>query len=127
LNDQLTGHGPPERFNLLAVKLVMEAALPETVLVKAVRLALVNGKWPNWVKNGLANYVVGYHPLFMFLKCLRRYLRRPNNLAPLALMVGFCGGYWKRAAQVDDRPAINYLRNQQMNALLGRTSLWSNR
>jgi len=28
---------------------------------------------------------------------------------------------------VEDRLAINYLRHQQMNALFGRESLWSNR
>ncbi len=82
------------------------------------------GAWSNYTKNGLANYVVGYHPLFMFLKCLRRIFRRPYGLAAVGLMTGFLRGYVKRIPQVDDRAVIQYLRKQQMNCLFGRKSLW---
>ena len=34
----------------------------------------VDGIWKNAVKNDQANYVTGYYPLFMVLKCLRRDL-----------------------------------------------------
>ena len=36
-----------------------------------------DGSWKNWVKNGRANYVVGYHPLFMLAKCAKRVVERP--------------------------------------------------
>ena len=84
------------------------------------------GAWPDYVKNGLANYVVGYHPIFMFLKCIRRSFRRPYGLAGLALMAGFFRGYLRRIPQVEDREVIDYLRRQQMSCLFGRKSLWSN-
>src|SRR5262249_32695115 len=35
------------------------------------------GQWSNLIKNGRANYVAGYHPLFMFLKCCRRMAVKP--------------------------------------------------
>src|SRR5256885_1602221 len=38
------------------------------------------GKWKNWVKNGLANYVAGYHPLFMGCKCGKRLFAKPYGV-----------------------------------------------
>jgi len=82
------------------------------------------GTWPNWVKNGLANYVAGYHPLFMFAKCASRVFKRPYGMAALGLGIGFCSGYVKRAWRVDDRALVKYFQNQQMRRLLGQPSLW---
>ena len=82
------------------------------------------GMWPNWVKNGYANYATGYHPLFMLLKCLRRLFDKPYGIAGLALCVGFFGGYFRRAWRVEDPDLIRFLRRQQMQRLLGRPSLW---
>jgi biofilm PGA synthesis N-glycosyltransferase PgaC len=82
------------------------------------------GTWSNWVKNGRANYVAGYHPVFMFMKCLSRIFKRPYGIAALGLCVGFCGGYIKRSRRVDDPDFIRYFRDQQVRRLLGRPSLW---
>jgi hypothetical protein len=85
------------------------------------------GTWANWVKNGLANYVVGYHPLFMAVKCLRRVASRPYVVAAGGLMTGFVKGYWRHVPQVRDAGAIRFLRQQQLNYLTGRGSLWRRR
>jgi biofilm PGA synthesis N-glycosyltransferase PgaC len=82
------------------------------------------GKWSNWIKNGRANYMVGYHPVFMFLKCVRRMFERPYLIAACGLWVGFVGGYLRRVPQADEKQAIAYFRRQQINRLLGRRSLW---
>jgi biofilm PGA synthesis N-glycosyltransferase PgaC len=82
------------------------------------------GAWSNYTKNGLSNYVVGYHPIFMFLKCVRRFFRRPYGLAGVALMTGFLRGYLRRIPQAEDRAVICYLRKEQMKCLSGRKSLW---
>lgn len=84
-----------------------------------------DGTWKNYVKFGLSNYITGYHPLFMLLKCLRRTLRRPYVVGGVALLVGFVKGYLRGAQQVNDHALISYVRRQQMNALLMRPSLWS--
>jgi glycosyltransferase involved in cell wall biosynthesis len=84
-----------------------------------------DGSWRNWVKNGRANYVVGYHPLFMLLKCLKRLRHKPYGITALGLLVGFVSGYLKRIPQVNDKPLIEYLRDQQWRRLTGRPSLWS--
>lgn len=83
-----------------------------------------DGAWRNWVKNGRANYIVGYHPLFMLLKCVRRFFRKPLMLASFALGAGFLGGYLRRVPRVNEPQVIRYLRRQQMNRLLWRKSIW---
>jgi hypothetical protein len=82
------------------------------------------GQWPNWVKNGYANYATGYSPFFMLLKCVRRIFEKPYGVAAMALGVGFFGSYFKNSWQVPDAALIRYLRKQQMQRLLGRPSLW---
>lgn len=83
-----------------------------------------DGLWGMFVKYGRANYICGYHPLFMFLKCLRRLKQSPLVLGSLGLMYGYVTGYLKRVPQVSDPVAIAYLRRQQLNRLIGRTSIW---
>lgn len=83
------------------------------------------GAWNDRVKGGLANYIVGYHPLFMFLKCLRRLAEKPYLIGGLGLWCGFLKGYFKRVPQVEDKELIRYFRQQQINRLLGRKSLWA--
>lgn len=84
----------------------------------------VDGTWKNAVKFGLANYITGYHPLFMFLKCARRATKRPIVIGALGLWWGFCKGYINRVAQVQDRALIRYVRQQQLNKLRLKPSLW---
>ena len=83
------------------------------------------GTWNDRVKSGLANYVAGYHPVFMIAKCLRRMIEKPYLIGGLGLFVGFIKGYVKRVPQVNDRALIRYFRQQQFNRLLARKSLWS--
>jgi biofilm PGA synthesis N-glycosyltransferase PgaC len=82
------------------------------------------GTWNDRVKGGMANYISGYHPLFMLLKCARRMAAQPYLVGGLGLLFGFVKGYLKRIPQVEDKALIRYLRQQQMNRLLGRKSLW---
>jgi poly-beta-1,6-N-acetyl-D-glucosamine synthase len=83
-----------------------------------------DGAWRNWVKNGRANYITGYHPLFMALKCAKRIPQRPYFLAALGLFCGFVSGYLKGEPQVDDRALIRYVRKQQLRRLFLQESLW---
>jgi biofilm PGA synthesis N-glycosyltransferase PgaC len=82
------------------------------------------GTWNDRVKGGLANYISGYHPLFMVIKCVRRMAAQPYLVGGLGLLFGFVKGYLKRVPQVEDKALIRYLRHQQMNRLLGKKSLW---
>jgi poly-beta-1,6-N-acetyl-D-glucosamine synthase len=83
-----------------------------------------DGAWKNWFKNGRANYIVGYHPVFMLSKCAKRLFDRPYGLASVALFCGFISGYLNRAPRVSDAELIRYLRQQQIARLMLRPSLW---
>jgi glycosyltransferase involved in cell wall biosynthesis len=83
-----------------------------------------DGNWRNWVKNGLANYITGYHPIFMLAKCLKRTLVRPYIIGAGGLAWGFIKGYVLRIPQVPDRALIKYVRSQQLCKLTGRPGIW---
>ncbi|MGD0812286.1 MAG: glycosyltransferase family A protein [Verrucomicrobiota bacterium] len=83
------------------------------------------GVWKDWFKNGLANYTAGYHPLFMFFKCIRRFICKPYAISSIGLMAGFLSGYIKRVPQVEDEEFIRYFQEQQIRRLTLRSSLWT--
>lgn len=83
-----------------------------------------DGSWRNSFKNGRANYITGYHPIFMLAKCVKRALYKPILLQSMALLAGFCSGYFKRIPRVTDAEAIRYLRQQQIRRLLMRPSIY---
>jgi glycosyltransferase involved in cell wall biosynthesis len=97
---------------------------PEIKLIHHRPAGGAYGTWPNWVKNGHANYVAGYHPLFMMVKCAKRVFNKPYFIGATGLAAGYFGGYLKRVPQIDDVRLINYLRREQMKRLLWRSSLW---
>lgn len=86
-----------------------------------------DGAWRNWFKNGRANYIAGYHPIFMLCKCAKRAFQRPLILGAVGLLSGYVTGYLGASAQVGDRELIQYLRSQQWRRLTGRSSLWDSR
>lgn len=83
-----------------------------------------DGVWVNWFKNGRANYIVGYHPLFMLTKCIKRLLDRPLGIVSLALWCGFMTGYLKHIPRPCGEDVVRYLRQQQIRKLTFRNSLW---
>lgn len=96
----------------------------DLVLVQHRLTGGADGNLRNSFKNGIADYVTGYHPLFMLAKCIKRVLQRPIFLASAALFAGFCTGYLKRTPQVDDARAIRYLRAEQLRRMTLRTSIY---
>jgi glycosyltransferase involved in cell wall biosynthesis len=83
-----------------------------------------DGTWRNAYKNGLANYMTGYHPAFMLAKCVKRAVDRPPLVGATALLAGFCAGYVRRLPRGADPQAIAYLRRHQIRRLLRRPSIY---
>jgi len=83
-----------------------------------------DGIWAGAVKDGRANYVCGYHPLFMLSKCVSRLFDRPYVIGSIGLLCGFLSGHLKRMPQVDDPATIEYLRHQQIRRLCGGETIW---
>lgn len=83
-----------------------------------------DGLWPTLVKYGRANYICGYHPLFMLSKCIVRLVQKPVIIGSIGLMYGFITGYLKNIPQVDDPATIAYLRREQLMRICGRETIW---
>jgi poly-beta-1,6-N-acetyl-D-glucosamine synthase len=83
-----------------------------------------DGSWPTCIKYGRANYICGYHPLFMLCKVVVRLREKPYIFGSMCMMYGFLTGYLKRIPRVDDQKTIAYLRRQQFNRLCGRETIW---
>lgn len=84
-----------------------------------------DGAWRDSIKNGRANYIAGYHPLFMFMKCARRLIKKPFLSGSIGLGWGYISGYWQRIPQVQDARLIQYTRSQQMRKLLLQETIWN--
>ncbi len=84
-----------------------------------------DGSWKNWVKNGRANYIVGYHPLFMLCKCARRMFERPYVVGATGLLYGYFTGYLLRIPCIREQDVIRYLRRQQLRRLFFQSSIWA--
>ncbi len=97
---------------------------PELRLTHHRKTGSADGLWKGPVKNGRANYVCGYHPLFMLGKCLRRLTMKPYIVGSAALFYGFISGYLKRIPQIDDPDTIKYLRRQQLGRMTGGETIW---
>lgn len=98
---------------------------PDIQLLHHKPAGSADGSWRNWEKNGLANYIVGYHPLFMLIKVARRAVAPPYLIGAAGLLAGFIKGYLLRVPQIEDRKLIGYLRAQQLRKLTFQPSLWS--
>ena len=99
-------------------------SFPDLHLLHHRHTGPADGAWANWVKNGRANYICGYHPLFMLSKCVHRLGQRPYIVGSAGLLYGFMTGYLNRIPQVDEPKTIQYLRQQQIARLLGRKTIW---
>jgi poly-beta-1,6-N-acetyl-D-glucosamine synthase len=98
---------------------------PDLRLVHHRETGGADGTWKNWVKNGRANYVVGYHPLFMFCKCARRIFERPYFVVSIGLIYGYLTGYLLRAPCNREPDVVRYLRRQQLRRLFLQSSIWA--
>lgn len=83
-----------------------------------------DGRWRNWFKNGLANYMTGYHPLFMLAKCSKRAFRWPAFVESAALWAGFCSGYWRGVSPAIEDDVVRFFRREQLRRLIGRRSIY---
>lgn len=99
-------------------------SFPQLRLMHHRDTGAADGIWRSSVKYGRANYICGYHPLFMLCKCARRILQKPYVTGAAGLVYGFISGYLGRVPRVNDQAAIAYLRREQVKRLWGRETIW---
>ncbi len=100
-------------------------SFPELKLTHHRYTGGADGTWRDAVKNGLSDYICGYHPLFMAIKCLKRLGGKPYLLGSLGHAYGFGKGYLKGVSQINDPALIKYLRAQQLKRLCLKSSIWT--
>jgi glycosyltransferase involved in cell wall biosynthesis len=96
---------------------------PEPAVIHLRKTGRANGTWRNSVKDGMGARAIGYHPLFLLIKCVNR-ISRGSLLGGLGQCYGFVKGYLCTIPRVTDQRLIRYLRTQQLNRLLGRETIW---
>lgn len=70
-------------------------------------------------RQGLTDYGIATHPLFMLAKLFRRaFIERPYFTGSLARLAGFLYGYWHREKRKICPEAIRFVRKEQMQRLL---------
>jgi biofilm PGA synthesis N-glycosyltransferase PgaC len=99
-------------------------SFPELHLVHHRPTGSADGLWAGHAKNGRANYISGYHPLFMFSKCLLRLPRKPYVIGAIALGYGYVTGYVKHIPRINEPATIAYVRRQQLRRLFLRETIW---
>ncbi|MFA5238856.1 MAG: glycosyltransferase family A protein [Phycisphaerae bacterium] len=78
-------------------------------------------------RQGLTDYGIATHPMFMLAKLLRRsVLEKPYFAGSLARLVGFLYGYWLREERLIPSEVIRFVRKEQLKRLLSRVPLFSN-
>ncbi len=67
---------------------------------------------------GLTDYGIATHPVFMIAKCLRRaFLEKPYILGGMAKLAGFLSGYLRREERQMLPEAISFVRKEQIKRL----------
>jgi len=99
----------------------------DLLLIQRRFTGAADGTWRNSVKNGRANYITGYHPLFMAMKCAKRVFTKPRFIDSAGLFWGYVSSYVQRVPQVEDPELIAYVRRQQIRRLMFRPNLYSRR
>lgn len=97
---------------------------PELKIIHLRPTQTASGAFKGMRNHGESNYYVGYHPLFMLLKTVRRLTHRPYILGGVNLLIGYLNGYVRRWKQIDDQQFIRYIRQQQINKIIGRETIW---
>ena len=93
-------------------------SFPEIMALHLRPTGGAGGGWRDAVKNGRSDYFLGYHPLFMLAKCLRRLFVRPYGVNAVGHLRGYLGEYLKRCPQLDDKDVVRYLRRRQISRVL---------
>jgi Glycosyltransferases, probably involved in cell wall biogenesis len=68
-------------------------------------------------KQGMSNYILGYHPLFQFFICIYRIAEKPVLIGSMFFWAGFCWAKFKRMDHSIAKDVIAYLRKEQLGRL----------
>lgn len=99
-------------------------SFPELKVHHLRKTQTASGVLKGYRNAGRVAYYTGYHPIFMLARGVKNMFDRPYLLCGVNMLVAYLGGYWRKMARVNDETLIKYLRQQQMNKLLGKNTIW---
>jgi len=79
-----------------------------------------SGMWRSWslrYYHGVEDYLLGYHPVFFFLKAISRYKFRPFAISSILMVSGFLSCYLKRKPITLPPDVVAFRRQEQVKKL----------
>ena len=67
--------------------------------------------------HGMNNYVLGYHPLYMLVKSVKRALLSPVLIGSFCMLSGYLSGMIRRENRLMTKEGIAYFRKMQMKTI----------
>jgi glycosyltransferase involved in cell wall biosynthesis len=74
----------------------------------------IDSSWVILYKQGINDYLLGYHFLFFLARCIIRITKRPYILGSLALFCGYCWSWMQRTNRQVSPEFIEYRKAEQM-------------
>jgi poly-beta-1,6-N-acetyl-D-glucosamine synthase len=96
----------------------------EIELIQLKATGTADGKWKDFYKNGVSDYICGYHPAFMLAKCLKRVIEKPFLLNAVGHLWGYVNAYVQKKPRDYDVKVVKYLQQQQMRRLMMQSSIY---
>ncbi|HYR90307.1 MAG TPA: glycosyltransferase family A protein [Terriglobia bacterium] len=73
--------------------------------------------WRSQMRAGKAEYLLGYHPVFQALKCVRRLREKPHGVISLLRFYGYWAASVRRVQSPVPKDVVEYIRRGQMRRL----------
>ncbi len=96
---------------------------PDINIVHRRQMGSTGGIRKGKIRHGISAYIVGYHPLFMLMRSVRRMADEPYVVGGILMFWGFCLGYIRREQRFPDVEMRKFLRSTQIKRLLSRKIL----
>ena len=82
------------------------------------------GLWKSRMAAGLAAYKIGYSPLFILARAIRRSLEPPFPFGGILLLAGYVQAGWQGTQRISSPEVVKFVRQQQVRRLIGMDSSW---
>lgn len=71
-----------------------------------------------FLHRGMEDYGIGYHPVFFFLRAMRRSLHKPWILSGTVMLIGYAWASIRREKRQVPEDFVRFLRDEQMDRVL---------
>lgn len=69
-------------------------------------------------RDGIVEYNLCYHPLFQFVKCIKRIFEKPFFIGSILRFGGFWFAYLKREKRMVSNELINFINKEQLSRIM---------